>query len=168
MNKEATKMQSRIFKVMREKVSKESIIMQQNFSDGDEVVFSLKFEHPVQNKVDEPSQEILYVTGQLVGDGRFCLVVYKEDECSEMTAPELKSRDGMTKFLTFVNIACGAADHATAPQDFTDAQLSMFYEHLVLHIKQDVCGRSKSLSEELPDISFIGSDVLTQYMMQLF
>jgi hypothetical protein len=131
-------------------------------------LFRIHFQHGQKTKAMD-TLETLYISGQLVDNGRFCLLIYTEDEVNDDTAHELKSRHGMLQFLAFVDRACNGATAVVAAAEgaeFTDAQLTLLYEMTVVALMHDVCNRSTYLNANFEGMAFIDAAVIKQYMLQ--
>ena len=160
------KMMDRVWKITRDRVSDKTLIMQQTYG-GEDALFRIHFQHGQKTKTMD-TLETLYISGQLVDNGRFCLLIYTEDEVNDDTAHELKSRHGMLQFLAFVDRACNGTTAVAAAEgvEFTDAQLTLLYETTVIALMHDVCNRSTYLNANFEGMAFIDAAVIKQYMLQ--
>jgi hypothetical protein len=159
------KMMDRIYKIVRDRISTDTVVMQQTYGGGDDVVFRIHFQHGQKTKTMD-TLETLYISGQLVDTGRFCLLIYTEDEVNDDTAHELKSRHGMLQFLAFVDRACSGTTAVAEGFEFTDAQLTLLYEMSVVALMHDVCNRSTYLNANFEGMAFIDATIIKQYMLQ--
>lgn len=85
------------------------------------------------------------------------------DQCIAINGIELKSVEGMTAFLMFVNKACSVQNE----QNFSTLQTIMLFRFTVFCLIENVCGRAALMRAQFHEVPFVDEEVIRSKLMAL-